>query len=89
MSDDQSNDHQMSTSEEMFPVVNRGLFDAVVALNAANGVKAAELKRVLLDLIAELRRSAKGYLSPGAYAITVKEQLWLADWAEARLREVQ
>ena len=41
-----------------------------------------------LDLIAELRRSAKGYLSPGAYAITVKEQLWLADWAEARLRDV-
>ena len=43
---------------------------------------------VLRDLIAELRRSAKGYLSPGAYAITVKEQLWLADWVEARLREV-
>ena len=43
---------------------------------------------VLRDLIAELRRSAKGYLSPGAYAITVKEQLWLADWAEARLRDV-
>ena len=43
---------------------------------------------ILTDLIAELRRSAKGYLSPGAYAITVKEQLWLADWAEARLREV-
>ena len=46
-------------------------------------------RTILSDLIAELRRSAKGYLSPGAYAITVKEQLWLADWAEARLREVQ
>lgn len=46
------------------------------------------VEAILLDLIAELRRSAKGYLSPGAYAITVKEQLWLADWAEARLREV-
>ena len=49
---------------------------------------ANQLAAILQDLIAELRRSAKGYLSPGAYAITVKEQLWLADWAEARLREV-
>ena len=45
-------------------------------------------RAILTDLIAELRRSAKGYLSPGAYAITVKEQLWLADWAETRLRDV-
>jgi hypothetical protein len=51
-------------------------------------VNALAATQILLDLIAELRRSAKGYLSPGAYAITVKEQLWLADWAEARLREV-
>ena len=80
MSDDQSNDHQMSTSEEMFPVVNRGLFDAVVALNAANGVKAAELKRVLLDLIAELRDWDSYYCKAAAADI--------ADRAEARLREV-
>lgn len=51
-------------------------------------VNALAATQILLDLIAELRRSAKGYLSPGAYAITVKEQLWLADWAEARLRDV-
>ena len=81
MSDDQSNDHQMSTSEEMFPVVNRGLFDAVVALNAANGVKAAELKRVLLDLIAELRDI---YEDMGG-GWDLKEA---TDRAEARLREV-
>lgn len=51
-------------------------------------VNALAATQILLDLIAELRRSAKGYLSPGAYAITVKEQLWLADWAETRLRDV-
>lgn len=48
-----------------------------------------QTRGILLDLIAELRRSAKGYLSPGAYAITVKEQLWMADRAEARLREIE
>ena len=81
MSDDQSNDHQMSTSEEMFPVVNRGLFDAVVALNAANGVKAAELKRVLLDLIAELRDHYENCTDCGFMEVA-------ADRAEALLREV-
>lgn len=55
--------------------------------SSANVSPSAE--RILSDLIAELRRSAKGYLSPGAYAITVKEQLWLADWAEAQLREIE
>ncbi len=47
-----------------------------------------ELLAILQDLIAELRRSAKGYLSPRAYAITVEQQREMADAAEARLREV-
>ena len=42
---------------------------------------------VLLDLIAELRRTTKGYLSPRAYAITVEQQREMADAAEAQLRE--
>ncbi len=42
---------------------------------------------ILTDLIAELRRTTKGYLSPRAYAITVEQQREMADAAEARLRE--
>ncbi len=48
-----------------------------------------ELRAILTDLIAELRRTTKGYLSPRAYAITVEQQREMADAAEARLREVQ
>ena len=47
----------------------------------------AEVAVVLLDLIAELRRTTKGYLSPRAYAITVEQQREMADAAEAQLRE--
>ena len=43
---------------------------------------------ILTDLIAELRRCAKGYANPRAYAITVEQQREMADAAEARLREV-
>ena len=43
-----------------------------------------ELRAILTDLIAELRRTTKGYLSPRAYAITVEQQREMADAAEAR-----
>ncbi len=49
---------------------------------------ATQLAAILQDLIAELRRTTKGYLSPRAYAITVEQQREIADAAEARLREV-
>lgn len=45
------------------------------------------LMQTLTDLIAELRRTTKGYLSPRAYAITVEQQREMADAAEAQLRE--
>jgi len=44
-------------------------------------------RAILTDLIAELRRTTKGYLSPRAYAITVEQQREMADAAEAQLRE--
>lgn len=44
-------------------------------------------RAILIDLIAELRRTTKGYLSPRAYAITVEQQREMADAAEAQLRE--
>ena len=86
---------QMSASEEMFPIVNRELFDAVVALNAANGVKANELNHILQDLITELRGAhAKQFPEHETY-----DKDWLRAWyccaiaaaadrAEGRLREV-
>ena len=46
-----------------------------------------DARAILTDLIAELRRTTKGYLSPRAYAITVEQQREMADAAEARLRE--
>lgn len=46
-----------------------------------------DLRAILTDLIAELRRTTKGYLSPRAYAITVEQQREMADAAEAQLRE--
>ena len=49
--------------------------------------EAQQLRPILTDLIAELRRTTKGYLSPRAYAITVEQQREMADAAEAQLRE--
>ena len=48
---------------------------------------ASTVTGILTDLIAELRRTTKGYLSPRAYAITVEQQREMADAAEAQLRE--
>ena len=49
--------------------------------------RTAQVRGILTDLIAELRRTTKGYLSPRAYAITVEQQREMADAAEAQLRE--
>ncbi len=62
------------------------LLDKYAPHNRASvGTQLVAVQRILQDLIAELRRCAKGYTVKGAYAITVEQQLELADWAEARL----